>query len=164
MLDPPNLSHILPCSIIRSTQLNSNSIHRATYSVRGTSAEGIVPQDPCSATELASWAQEEAIAALPAITEHQKKGVSPVKIASGISVKLLSKYYGWNTIFFKHVKSNANAFIRAHTYKVFLTLCVRINLGGTPRFIPPHSIWKTYTNSAPYIVTLISGVRGSASW
>ena len=49
-----------------------------------------------------------------------------------------------------YTKSNANTFVRAHAYRVFLTSCVGINLGdipracGTlgvpPRLIPPHLV------------------------
>ena len=34
---------------------------------------------------------------------------------------------------FPYTKSNANTFVRARAYRVFLTLCVGINLGGIPR-------------------------------
>ena len=32
-----------------------------------------------------------------------------------------------------YAKSNANTFVRAHAYRVFLTSCVGINLGDIPR-------------------------------
>merc|ERR1739842_104437 len=59
-----------------------------------------------------------------------------------------------------YAKSNANTFVRAHAYRVFLTSCVRINLGDiprglSPRLIPPHSVRKPYTNSPPSSIVSI---------
>ena len=64
-----------------------------------------------------------------------------------------------------YAKSNANTFVCARAYRVFLTSCVGINLGTSlgacgnlrmsPRLVPPHSVGKPYTNSPPSsIVTL----------
>ena len=54
-----------------------------------------------------------------------------------------------------YAKSNANTFVRACAYRVFLTSCVGINLGMSPRLIPPHSVWKPFMNSPPSsIVTM----------
>ena len=44
-----------------------------------------------------------------------------------------------------YAKSNANTFVCARAYRVFLTSCVGINLGD----IPQHSVGKPYTNSPP---------------
>ena len=65
----------------------------------------------------------------------------------------------------QYANSNANTFVRACAYRVFLTSCFGINLGDiplglrhprmSPWLIPPHSVRKPYTNSPPSsIVTL----------
>ena len=50
-----------------------------------------------------------------------------------------------------YAKSNANTFVRARAYRVFLTSCVGINLGD----IPPHSVGKPYTHSPPSSIVTI---------
>ena len=69
-----------------------------------------------------------------------------------------------------YTESNANTFVGAHAYRVFLTSCVGINLWDIPRglrhsrdvplFDYPHSVGKPYTNSPPSsIVTVLIGKR-----
>ena len=64
-----------------------------------------------------------------------------------------------------YAQSNANTFVRARAYRVFLTSCVGINLGNipwgqrhplmSPRLNPLHSVIKHYTNTLRLcIVTL----------
>ena len=64
-------------------------------------------------------------------------------------------------------KSNANTFVRARAYRIFLTSCVGINLGDTPRGLrhprgvpsvdPPHSVVKSYTHLASLKYCYIAG-------
>ena len=58
-----------------------------------------------------------------------------------------------------YTKSNANTFVRARAYRVFLTSCVG-NLGIDLGDIPPHSDGNPYTNSPPSsIVTIQTHTR-----
>ena len=90
-------------------------------------------------------AAEKATTTAPSLLFHIDKsslGVSHIGVATP-----------WDD--FPYAKSNANTFVRARAYRVFLTSCVG-NLGIDLGDIPPHSVRKPYTNLPPSsIVTLM---------